>query len=605
MHFKKILALLVVVVALGALYRFQDEGSDDGGGYVYDYPVFPGVDTDRVVTIRIENLRRSSVVKMERDGLGQWLMTDPLSYPAELGRVRNVLDIVARLRGMPVAESEAQDLEALELDPPIAIVEVTERFEGGARGEDRLAKTRVEVGSLDLDPQRVHVRAPVDGEMRVLRAPRNIFTAIDVPAEEYRAHEILRLSPRQVIGVQRSGTMPIGADDAPVDVSFEAVLETHQWRALRPRRAALDPNLMGTLVRALTSLRAERFHADFPDALAVFGLDPPPMKYELSTAEGDTIELVFGFPETYAHRPTDQRLWLCAVAGYPHVYEVDASPVRGLATAVEDLYDYELVRALRGRVTRAQLREGERVLELRRKGAKWVLRETGGASPVDGALAGAAVDDLFAALEQTEVGTFVEDVAFPREPERAYEVELEDGTVQRGALGPKHVTSDGAEGYLYQREHDEIVGLVDTEAVERIFAFDAQALRTLEVVKLDELALATVRLEDEQGTVRTYDRDGESGRWYVHGTRITADQFETGGAAERTKSIRAQRWVSGPPAPLTDPIRVTLIERVGTESTYVVGLVETNGEMHEEVELDGQRAAIREGLHPALRRLLN
>lgn len=599
MHGKKILVLALLAAALAGLYFFQKKDQARGPD-AYDRALFEGVDPSRLVELRIENLERSSIVKLERDQRGVWSITDPLAYPSDPGVVNLLIDLVRSHRAQPVA---IEDPAAAGLDPPTAIVEATERFADG-----REVTTRVEVGDVDADPRWVFVRT--GGE--VMLALRTLLTTVDRGATDYRQRKVLSVRPQDVVALRRSGSFPRsdpgpadgGPGAEPVPVPLEVDAETAPYVMTSPFRAQLDMQAIGAVLLQATGMEVKRFVSDSAEDLAPFGLDPAPMRLELLTRGGDSLALLFGSLPADAGAPAPERRWVCALEGRPHVWQVAFDDLRVLATAPEDLLDYRLVRILRNQVETVVIQDGERRIDLGRPGPHWMVSEQHGEGERLRARADPQrVDDLLTLLGNFEIGAFLPEVPFPEDQVRgAIAVRDELQRAQGGELGPTHVTDEGIEGVLYRRHGDAVTALLDP-ALLAVLDESLATLRSREVVVLEELDLVRIHLTGPAGGERSWVR-GETGRWSREGYQIEDRAFAP--HVDRLIAVRAERWLEqAERAPLQQPVEVRVTRKSGAEETYRLGLVGAAPELREEVEYGGQRAAVRfPGRHALLLQLL-
>lgn len=592
MHFKKILVLLAIVAGLWvAAEMTSDDGgaTDPDGNPAFDYALFEGVTRDLVTELRVENRERGVIVEMARDAVGIWSIVDPLAYPADSSVVGQLLGYVEILRGTPVVDP---DLEQLGLDPATASLRVTQRAPDGTE-----TRTEVHIGAVDVDPQRVFVRA---GD-RVLRAPRSILTALDREVAQYRDRSIVSFQPRKVIDFRRSGSIDLVTAGEFVDVGMEVQATGAEggFQLLSPWRATFSPSGIYTLLAIFSRLEAATFLADHEGIEAEFGLDEPMMTIEAVTLGGGRTRVLFGpHPET-ADDPPAQRVWICAAEGRPHVYEIEYDQVRALATDPLDLLEIQLVSVLRDDVRALRLRSAERTLELSRPGTAWLVREgeDGGERPVRADEL--AADALVTLLERTQVPTHLPGVHFgDDETLGSFELETADGSVQAGHIGPRYTAEGGVTGRLFRREGDELCGLVSDE-IDQLFAHDLRSLRHRSVVRFAELDTARIAITAPDGAVRERVRDPDLGTWHPDGMA----QFEDRDFAllvDRLLSIRALEWLDAGQPELTDVVTVTVTSKLADAITYRLGLAETADGPQEQIDHEGERAAVSAGLRTDL-----
>ena len=243
------LILLIAVVGLGYL-ALQQSRKRRRLQTLEVERLFGGVEESRLTSIRLEYIKGSRHVRMERDA-GRWFLTDPMAWPVERGVLDKFLGVIARNGADPVSESLAEQV-AGSFAPPLGFIETTEEFDDGST-----RKVRVEVGQLDIDGMRIFVRR--DGRVfRTIRNIENLFdfivadyrsAALRSPARERRAGRTGRwVGPRR--GVPGSRDVGPGAGD-----HWETPSPSLRW----------GPGRLHRLDSYLSGMRAKRFASDAPD----------------------------------------------------------------------------------------------------------------------------------------------------------------------------------------------------------------------------------------------------------------------------------------------------------------------------------------------------
>lgn len=550
---------LTLLLALLATLVWWQQGREEEGDFATDRALFPGIDPALVRSIRVDHLERGVQVTLERDAQGGWYLSDPLVYPADLGVVQQLLQMIGRARGMPVIE-EQRDPARLGLDPPRAILEVETVAGTDAEGASVPAvKARVELGALDLDGVRVNVRA--DGHL--LRALRDLDTTLDREVHDYRSHRALDLPPRAVALLHRTGRWQEDLAREPVDLELHAYREGRFWRSSAPRAAWLDPLEVEVLLLGTVGLPIDAFVDDAPVGLEPYGLHEPTLRVDLRTAEGDGEDLLVG-------RPDRESSWFAMRAGAPHVWRVAPEGVAPLTRPFEELLDRRLLRILRDEVTALVLRTGADELRLTRAGEDaWRLRVVrGDVIAVEDAPADARrVDDALARLEQLELTSFLLDAAQdPADFDQELLVEA-GGAVFGGRIGGPVVDEKGDHALLFQRVDEDVVATVDPWVGE-FAAARAEDLLDRRLVDVAEIDLVGLRLE-HGGTARAFERS-DRGRWSPRGEEGEARALLP--VLDPLLFLRAERYLAPDVAPAPgDPVTVTFLRRDGTAAAVTIG----------------------------------
>ncbi len=503
-------------------------------------PLLPGLARDRVAAVRIDNLERSIQVKLERDAAGSWFLTDPVAYPAVDALVNTLLDTLERAMGDPAQNVE---LEEVGLDPPLVVVEVEQR-----EGERKRA-FRIEVGKVDLDPDKIYVLVPeLSGSERgprVFRALRTIYSTLDRNPDDYRDRRATHLEGRDVIAFTRAGRAFVAERGEEVDLAFSAVRGPEGWMRTDSSVVRLEPNAMGVLARAVAELKVEAFAEDAASSYERWGLDLPRFSIELGDVRGDKTVLHFGHPG-----PAPSEHWFARREGFPHVWEVSTRDVELFSLSADDLIDTLFLRARREDLERVECEGLGRRLVFERDSAGrdepgWrVWEESAGASaaPEPFSADPGAVQDLLAALEHTELEYPPAVVFVPEEPPLSIVVTTSDGVSFGGQIGkPWRDRSSGAAGRAFQRLGDERAGLIE-ESVTALAQRTLDEVRSREIHRIRESEVRWMKIargEQEFSFIQASPLE-----WVVEKSSFPAPREFTV-SLELLFALDAERWLEG------------------------------------------------------------
>jgi hypothetical protein len=597
-----LLLLLLLVAGLSVLWRVRERERSRGGLELPEYPLLPGLAAERVRALRIDHLERSIQVGLERDAAGRWFLTDPVAYPAQDSLVRTLLQTLALAQGEPADEVDPAQVA---LDPPLAVLECTQVEPLGER------TLRLELGAVALDPDLVHTRVPghpsASGGAAIFRTVRTLLTTLDRNPDDYRDPRATPLLAQQVTSFRRRGALFLAEEGHLCDLSFDALLEPDGWRQVSAPQVALDPNGILLLVRGAAELTVQRFVDDSPEDLSRYGLEPPAFTVELQDERGTPCTLRFGQPEAGAERPLEELTWFCLREGFAHVWQVEARAVGLLSRPAELLYDSRVLRVLRQDVVALELEGDGRLLELERGEQGWVVRAGAGrGAPGEDAYPASpgAVEDLLGLLERTQLGDYQPGVPFAEEdPPLAFHVRTKGGARLGGRIGrPWRDARSGAQGRLYLRDGDELVGLIGEEVAE-LCRRPLSSLRGKHLHRLQESLVRAVELSWRApgGEQRRYTfvNDGNNS-WTPEGQRIGAPP-DFVRSLDALLNLAVLAWLDGPVAELTDSVAVRVRPLSGEELPFTLGrdagghaLVVTGA---------GQQAEIDPALFERLRRL--
>lgn len=556
-----------------------------------DVRLFDGVDPARVVRIHVEHLGRGLHLVFKRDEGGRWSMIEPHSAPADQHLVEHLFLTALERRGTPIPPGEAR-AEDLGLDPPRVLLEMEESIEGTMR------RTRLALGAIDLDGAHMAVRAGG----RFLRTWRDLDTTLDHGLEDWMSHEIVDVSPLEVVEVHRRGQLARAGETEAGDVSFDARLEEGSWRLTSPYSAALDPQSSALFVQSVTVLRVKSY-ADFGRRLlADFGLDPPELSITLGTISAKTFTLRFGRPE---HRVGAG--WYASAEGMPYVWVVEGRAVELYAAPIEEFLDHALTRIPVSVIDAVSMELDGRELKLwieRRnelEKPRWMVSErpARGAASTPGMEADRnQVEDLLGAIARVEFASF-DTAGSLAEAEIRGSIVVQTGDLRQGGMiGAGVEGKEGGAALRVQRLGDSIVGLVDPALLE-VMKTPARTLWRLVVVELVEIEQQELRLT-RAGVSKRYVR-GSKGLWTLPDLKLEAKELH--GVLDGLMIVRASEHVAADAAvPLTDPIEVEATSTIGVKVKFVVGIVEGEAQ----VEFEGRRAVLKDqDLHARLATILD
>lgn len=510
MNKTSMLLLILLVGGLAAGVYLQKEAEEGYDPRLVE-PLLGTGRADRITSIRVDNVERSSQIEFERRVDG-WYLVDPLEYPADPAMVQLYLEALS-YPAQFVPEEEEVSLDP-HFDPPSAVIFVTETLEDG-----RLVEHQIRVGEPDVDGMRLEVRT----RGRSLRVLRNLETAIQRSVEDMRRKKLFTVHGAEVVEVDREGAnfLYTGA----VDVTFQASRSGAGWQLTRPYRMGLDPGVTGLWCMALSSIRVSSFLSDREDPnLEFYGLVNPSIRLRLMDRNGLEEEVHFGqMPSSGA--------WVARRAGEKHVMEVDVGDLVQLLQPGRDLWNTRLVNAFRTDIESLDVARGaDGTLRFGQDfdGHWTVAHKPQGQAEFDLAVPAnrIKVEGLLADMEQNEIevwldraGDSVERLFPAGEARRGLRINLRgvlQGEHQGGRFGPTRTSEAGTVMQSYHRDGDVIAGLV-TRDLAAWLELELSDWRALALWILTEVKLSAVSLthgedrrdfqRERQGTWRYSDVD--------------------------------------------------------------------------------------------------
>ncbi len=437
----------------------------------------------------------------------EYRLVEPSAGATEGWVVRGVISAVlfadVRERFEPGADGQPSAAEA-GLEPPQAVVRLT----------DDAGKTyAVEIGRKVVMSDDTYVRIP--GEKTIQVAKRDLLPQVRKELGEFRSKRLFDAKPDEVVSVR------VESEGRTIALHKDAAGD---WIFSSPFRAHADREKVRQLVTRATQLRVDTFVADAPQSLAMYGLEPPALTFELTTEKVPPAPPADAGAET-APRPEPARITMKALlaapggidaakrhvklADLPWVATISDASATGLVPDLKDLRDHRAVRVRAADVTRVELTGSGGGVTAEKVDGVWTGR--GDAGAVDSA----AVVELLAEIEGLRAIDFIDEIeGDPRSPGAPYGLAepraivtltcaglLEPITLRVGARTPRGQSA-------YVQRGDEPSVLVVAEAQAGRLAAGAAGLRSRQVFQFSAEQLQALEL-DRDGLSLRVERAGE------------------------------------------------------------------------------------------------
>lgn len=385
MHFRTTFFLLVLAIILAALIAFFELGKREENRE----------ERERARPMLID-LAPESVIywSFYREGLfiecvnerGQWMITKPVQARADNIKINYMLSILAKL---PLGESVTaaqRQMRGLALEDY-----------GLARPAARMvfgdAERRHLLGVGGFSPLQDAVYVQLDNQGAVIATSTNLLELIPHAVADLRDLRILPGAPAFVrsLEIKRAGGPFISI-----------AREGSEWIMRKPVLARADWFKVSALLEQLFNLQVHRFVADSVPDLNVYGLSEDEVALQIAVWQNvgqDCIRLLFSgrFDEKGECR-------YAACRGSEAVYAVRKERVDELRLSVGDLRDSRLYFMASDAVAAIRIEEGEKVLQLRKSGAQWMIAE-----PRQWPADNHAVEGLIGRLNSLRIEAFVEE----------------------------------------------------------------------------------------------------------------------------------------------------------------------------------------------------
>lgn len=422
MNFRVTIVLLVVFIALGALWFFLPGEASKSASPVEEKPnaalkvqyvLADRPKTEDVVKVTVDRpdqpqlaFEKEPAAAGATPGSEQWTMTAPLATKVETYQVTNLVrafaDLESRTGFEPGAPGQPSVAEA-GLEPPTATVTLVDK--GGKA-------YALEVGKQVLMSTDTYVRAK--GAKTIHISKRDLLPLVKKELKDYRAKRLVDLK------VDEAVRLDVDYDGKSYDLTRGG---DQQWVINTPVRGSAEREKVRTLLTKFNALRVEDFTADKPESLVPYGLDKPYLTVKVTTekrvakpappADPNTttqpaepqFETVTGEQTVLIGAPADlkgeQRY--VKLADAPWVATITDTNVQGLVPNLKELRDPRVVRVRAADATRLEMSAGGQTAELNKVGQQW--QGTGAVTNVDPS----AVQEVLAALEDLRAIDYVDE----------------------------------------------------------------------------------------------------------------------------------------------------------------------------------------------------
>lgn len=266
------IALLVVLVGLGAYIYFVGSKSEDSSGT--QERVFPQLASDDIEELTIKN--DSGQVTTIRKDDGKWMMTAPTSTRASDMEASSITSALSGLEVTRVVDENPADVKEYGLDAPQ--VEVAYKAKGGKAGKLYIGNKTTTGGSI---------YARKDDGKRVVLVPEFNQSTFNKSTFDLRDKAIVTFDRNKVDGVD----VVLGAK------GFELAKKDSEWTMVKPIVARADFSAADGLVTSVESLQMKSIvgPSASPDEMKKYGLDKPSAVVNLHLGS-DRTSVILGGP---------------------------------------------------------------------------------------------------------------------------------------------------------------------------------------------------------------------------------------------------------------------------------------------------------------------
>lgn len=254
---------------------------------IFDIPVF---EVDALgLQIRSGNTADGSSLKVRlARNNGAWIFEAPLTAKADPALVDNTVNTLTAAKVRRFIETEQTDPIVQGLETPFMKVTIS----GNKRRQTLI------VGNLDPDSQGApQYFAKLEDNPAIFTVLARPFDALREAQEALRERNFMNFdaSMLSAINISENGRK-IRLQKLETGENDWQVLESRGVNKIQPYRA--DPDIMDSLIKDLSSLRAKGFVADAPSTSDIesYGFNNPCRIVTLSFSEGDPLTLMLAYP---------------------------------------------------------------------------------------------------------------------------------------------------------------------------------------------------------------------------------------------------------------------------------------------------------------------
>lgn len=264
MNFKTTFVLIVLLaVAAVALYFTRDRGDTEVAGTTAG-------DGRKLLEVKRENVTKVTIAPaigetftLEKSG-ADWLLTEPVSAPAETFEVDSLLRAIADAASRGALEGDDATSSATGLSTPNYRVTLV------ADGETHT----LNVGAKSAVGGNVYVSVGEGGDS-VHVTDVSLTDQLEKPASEYRQTQLVEVPSNQV--------QQITVTNETGQVDLRAQKQGDDWQIVEPAKMPAEKSEIDDLIFAATGLRAAEFVSENPADAPKYQLDKPRLTVTLST----------------------------------------------------------------------------------------------------------------------------------------------------------------------------------------------------------------------------------------------------------------------------------------------------------------------------------
>ncbi|MGH9717906.1 MAG: DUF4340 domain-containing protein [Candidatus Acidiferrales bacterium] len=273
---------------------------------------------------------------------GAWQIVEPVDTLADQSTAEGFVDQLAESRPTQTEPVTPDRRKVFGLDPPRASVEFQLR-------DGR--KHTLLIGDKDFSGTDVYTI--VDDQPKVSLMPLSLLTTANKSLKDLRDMNVLSLESENV----NSFTLKNPSGDLALTRDSK---DSNEWDFTKPEKVRADPDVVDSILNAISDGRIGDIVSEKPDDLGRYGLAHPPIAFTATKSDGDKATLVLGKKNGADYYARD--------LSRPAIFKVKQDLYAKLAQNFTQMRDKSVVHVDETTLDRLQLRNANGTIEISRHG---------------------------------------------------------------------------------------------------------------------------------------------------------------------------------------------------------------------------------------------
>ena len=308
---------------------------------------------------------------------GTWHITEPVDTLADQPTAEGFVDQLAESRATGTEPLTADNRKDYGLNPPQASVEFQLRD-----GQ----KHTLLLGNKDFSGTDVY--SIVDDQQKISLLPLLLLTSANKPLNQFRDMNVLSIESENV----NSFTLKNPSGDLALNRDAK---DSNEWDFSKPEKTSADPDVVDSVLNAVSDARISNIVSEKPDDLARYGLAHPAITFTATKSGGEQDTLVLGRKNGDEYYARD--------LSRPIVFTVKQDLYAKLADDFTQMRDKSVVHVDESSLDRIQLQNSNGTIDISRQGASGTWKIDAPAADKGKSASSWKILDPFTSLHADEV----------------------------------------------------------------------------------------------------------------------------------------------------------------------------------------------------------